>query len=316
MSEELGRSPEGAGRTMRCGVVALAGRPNVGKSSLVNALLGARVSIVSPKAQTTRNAVRCIYNDDRAQIVFTDTPGLHRPKDKLGRSLTEAAEDALEGADVVCWLVEAGDRKLRPEDAEVLRVLSVVSRPVVLVVNKADEHDPLGALELYGDRLRFAGRIVVSARKRRNLDALIELLLPLLPEGVPWYDPDILIDGTERFMAAETIRGRVLALLRDEVPHCVAVEIDEYKSPEEYPDRKRLYIRASLIVETAGQKAILIGASGSMLKRIGQSARLEIEALTGQPVYLDLWVKVSPNWRQSDPVLRRLGYQGQSPWTR
>lgn len=293
---------------MRCGVVALAGRPNVGKSSLVNALLRARVAIVSPKPQTTRNAIRCIYNDERAQIVFTDTPGLHKPKDRLGRSLTEAAEDALDSADAVCWLVAAGDRKLTPEDAEVLRVLSSVSRPVVLVVNKADEHDPRGALELYGSRLPLAGRIAVSARRGRNLDALIDLLLPLLPEGMPWYDPDILMDGTERFMASEVIRERVLALLRDEVPHCVAVEIDEYKSPEEYPDRKRLYVRASLIVETAGQKAILIGASGSMLKRIGQSARQEMEELTGQPVYLDLWVKVSPHWRQSDPVLRRLGF--------
>ena len=270
-----------AGGAMRCGVVALAGRPNVGKSSLVNALLRARVAIVSPKPQTTRNAIRCIYNDHRAQIVFTDTPGLHRPKDRLGRSLAEAAEDALEAADMVCWLVAAGDRKVVPEDAEVLRALSAVSCPVVLVVNKADEHDPGGALELYGDRLPFAGRIAVSARKRRNLDALIDLLLPFLPEGMPWYDPDILIDGTERFMASEAIRGRVLALLRDKVPHCVAVEIDEYKSPEEYPDRKRLYIRASLVVETAGQKAILIGSGGSMLKRIGQSARLEIEELTG-----------------------------------
>lgn len=292
---------------MRCGVVALAGRPNVGKSSLVNALLRARAAIVSPKPQTTRNAIRCIYNDERAQIVFTDTPGLHRPRDRLGRSLTDAAEDAFAKADAVCWLVEAGDRRLRDEDAEVLRALSVVSRPIVLVVNKADAHDPGGALELYGSRLPFAGRIAVSARRGRNLDALIDLLLPLLPEGTPWYDPDILIDGTERFMASEVIRGRVLALLRDEVPHCVAVEIDEYKSPEEYPERKRLYIRASLIVETAGQKAILIGAGGAMLKRIGETARLELEELTGHPVYLDLWVKVSPHWRQSEPVLRRLG---------
>ncbi len=299
---------EGDERAMRCGVVALAGRPNVGKSSLVNALLRARVAIVSPKPQTTRNAIRCIYNDDRAQIVFTDTPGLHKPKDRLGRSLTEAAEDALEAADAVCWLVAAGDRKFTPEDAEVLRVLSSVFRPVVLVVNKADEHDPAGALALYGDRLPFAGCVAVSARRGHNLDALIDLLLPLLPEGTPWYDPDILIDGTERFMASEVIRGRVLALLRDEVPHCVAVEIDEYKSPEEYPDRKRLYIRASLIVETTGQKAILIGSGGAMLKRIGRSARLELEELTGQPVYLDLWVKVSPHWRQSEPVLRRLGF--------
>ena len=295
---------------MRCGVVALAGRPNVGKSSLVNGLLRARVAIVSPKPQTTRNAVRCIYNDDNAQIVFTDTPGLYRPKDsdKLGRFLMSSAAVALEDADVVCWLVEAGDRKLRPEDREAARVLAGAGKPVALIVNKADESDPAGAFRLYDEFGPFAGKIAVSAKLGRGLDKLIDLLLPLLPEGEPWYDPDVLMDSTERFMASETIRGKVLSLLRDEVPHCTAVEIEEYKSPEEYPDRKRLYIRASLIVETEGQKAILIGSGGKMIKKIGRSARADLEELTGWPVYLELWVKVSPRWRQTDLVLRRLGY--------
>ena len=216
---------------------------------------------------------------------------------------------ALEGADVVCWIVEAGDRKLRTEDGVVLRALEAVSRPVVLVVNKADLCDPRLAFALYGKHCYFVAQIAISTKKRQNLEELIQLLLPLLPEGFPWYDPDILMDATERFLASEVIRGRVLALLQDEVPHCVAVEIDEYKSPEEYPDRKKLYIRASLIVETTGQKVIVIGAGGKKLKEIGQSARSDLEALTGWPVYLDLWVKVSPNWRQSDPVLRRLGYR-------
>ena len=302
---ETGAAPGGPSR---CGVVALAGRPNVGKSSLVNALLQTRVAIVSPKPQTTRNAVRCIYNDDRAQIVFTDTPGLYRPKDRLGRFLTDSAGEAVGDADAVCWLVEAGDREIGAGDREVLRVLDEADRPVILAVNKSDAHDPQGALALYGKLRPLAGSVAISARDRRGLDALLDLLIPMLPEGPPLYDPEILMDGTERFMASEIIRGRVLALLRDEVPHCVAVEVDEYKSPDEYPDRKRLYIRASLIVETAGQKGILIGASGSMLKRIGQSARAELEELTGWPVYLDLWVKVSPRWRQTDLVLRRLGY--------
>ena len=297
-------------RDFKCGAVALVGRPNVGKSSLINALLKARVAIVSPKPQTTRNAVRCIYNDDRAQIVFTDTPGLYRPKekDKLGRFLVGSAAEALDDADAALWLVEAGDRKLRPEDLEAARVLAEADLPVVLVVNKADTADPEEAFRLYEGVRPFVGKLAISAKLGRGLEALIGLLLPLLPEGTPWYDPDVLMDSTERFMASETIRGKVLSLLRDEIPHCTAVEIDEYKSPEEYPDRKRLYIRASLIVETEGQKAIVIGAGGKMIKKIGRSARAELEELTGLPVYLDLWVKVSPHWRQTDLVLRRLGY--------
>jgi GTP-binding protein Era len=292
---------------MRCGVVALVGRPNVGKSSLVNALLKSKVAIVSPKPQTTRNAIRCIYNDERAQIIFTDTPGIHIPKNKLGRFLTDSVFDALEAANAVCWLVEAADRAVGPEDREVLAALAEVDHPVVLVVNKCDARDPAHALGLYGSERPFVSRVAISAR-RGDVAGLIDLLLPLLPEGEPWYDPEILMDSTERFLAAEIISGQNLLLLRDEVPHCVAVEVDEYKSPEEYSDRKKLYIRASLIVETSGQKGILIGERGGMLGRIGRTARVELEKATGHPVYLDLWVKVSPGWRQSDLVLRRLGY--------
>lgn len=294
----------------RCGVVALVGRPNVGKSSLVNSLLKAKVAIVSPKPQTTRNAVRCIYNDERAQIAFTDTPGIHLPKDKLGIFLSEAVFDALESADAVCYIVEAQDKKIGPEDAEALGRLSGINRPVVLVVNKCDgqTRDPSRAFGVYGAARAFAGRVALSAKSGRGVAELVDVLLPFLPEGEPWYDPDILMDNTERFMAAEIVRSKVLAFLRDEVPHCVAVEIEEYKSPDEYPDRDKLYIRASLIVETAGQKGILIGAGGATLKKIGQAARADLEKLTGHSVYLELWVKISPKWRQSAPVLRRLGY--------
>jgi GTP-binding protein Era len=299
---------------MRCGVVALVGRPNVGKSSLVNALLREKVAVVSPKPQTTRNAVRCIYNDERAQIVFTDTPGVHIPKNKLGRFLSDSVKDTLDNADAACYLVEAGDRKIGVEDREVLSALAEVHCPVVLVVNKCDRakvdsrNDPARVWALYGGERAFVGRVALSAKSGKGIAALIDLLLPLLPEGEPWYDSDILMDGTERFRASEIVRGQVLSLLRDEVPHCVAVEIEEYKSPDEYPDRDKLYVRASLIVETSGQKAILIGASGTMLKKIGRAARLDLEKATGHSAYLELWVKVSPRWRQSDPVLRRLGY--------
>lgn len=293
---------------MRCGIVALVGRPNVGKSSLVNALLKAKVAIVSPKPQTTRNALRCIYNDERAQIIFTDTPGLHLPKDKLGRILVDSALDALENADVVCYLVEANDSVVGPEDLEIIKYLKEVECPKVLVVNKCDDAASPQTFVIYGEKLAFDQTLSISAKKGKGLRELVDALMPYLPEGEPWYDPEILMDSTERFMAAEIIREQVLLSLRDEVPHRVAVEIDEYKSPDEYPDRKKLYIRASLIVETPGQKGILIGASGVMLKKIGQMARIELEKTTGHPVFLDLWVKVSPKWRQSDLILKRLGY--------
>ena len=285
----------------------------MGKSSLVNALLKSKVAIVTPKPQTTRNAVRCIYNDERAQIVFTDTPGIHIPKDKLGRFLADSALDALENADAVCYIVEAGDRKIGEEDREALNALAGVRRPVILVVNKCDLSGndlraPDRVFALYGGARAFDGRVAISAKKERGLSELIDLLLSFLPEGEPWYDPEVLMDSTERFMASEIIRGQALLFLRDEIPHRIAVEIEEYKSPDEYPDRNKLYIRASLIVETAGQKAILIGASGAMLKKIGSAARLDLEKATGHSAYLELWVKVSPHWRRSDLILRRLGY--------
>ena len=295
---------------IRCGAVALVGRPNVGKSSLINSLLKTNVTIVSPKPQTTRNAVRCIYNDEKAQIVFTDTPGIHLPKDKLGAFLSQAVFDALENADAVCYMVEAGDKKIGKEDTEALARLAGVDRPVILVVNKCDgvNRDPSRAFAVYGDARAFAGRVALSARSGRGVPNLLDMLLRFLPEGEPWYDSDILLDGTERFMAAEIVRSKALAFLHDEVPHCVAVEVEEYKSPDEYPDRNKLYIRASLIVETPGQKGIMIGAGGATLKKIGQAARGDLEKTTGHSVYLELWVKVSPKWRQSEAVLRRLGY--------
>jgi GTP-binding protein Era len=220
--------------------------------------------------------------------VFTDTPGIHIPKNKLGRFLSDAVKDALENADAVCWLVEAGDSKIGAEDREVLSSLEEVQCPVVLVVNKCDlwkndfQDNLKRGFDRYGEARPGAGRVALSARSGEGLSSLVELMLPFLPEGEPWYDPDILMDGTERFMASEIVRGQVLSLLREEVPHCVAVEIEEYKSPDEYP-RDKLYVRASLIVETPGQKAILIGASGSMLKKIGQAARIDLEKATGHP---------------------------------
>ena len=294
---------------MKCGTVTIIGRPNAGKSSLINALLKTHALIISPKPQTTRNAVRCIYNDDNAQIIFTDTPGMFRPdsRDKLGLFLNDEILDALDGSDVILWLVDSGTRKLHPDDLEISGMLPK-NVPVVLAVSKSDKSDPSHALRLYSELYPFTAKVSLSAKTRHGIDDLMAALMPLIPEGEAVYDPDILMDTTEKFMAAEIIREKVLMLLRDEVPHGVAVVIDEYKSPEEYPDRKKLYIRASLITETEGQKKIVIGSKGEMIKRIGELSRKAVEEVTGIPVYLELWAKVIPHWRRNPLSLKRLGY--------
>lgn len=295
---------------MKCGVVSIIGRPNAGKSSLINALLKTHALIISPKPQTTRNSVRCIWNDEGAQIIFTDTPGLYRvtnERDKLGIFLNDEIAQALDESDVIIWLIDAGTRKLQPDDYAVIEALPA-KIPVILAANKSDKSDPANAFRLYDSLHTFSAKIAVSAKTKRGLDSLIAALMPLIPEGEPIYDPDILMDTTERFMASEIIREKVLMMLHDEVPHCVAVVIDEYKSPDEYPGRKKLYVRASLVTETEGQKKILIGSNGAMIKRIGEASRKSLEDVTGHEVYIDLWVKVVPGWRRNPAALRRLGY--------
>lgn len=294
---------------MKCGTVTIIGRPNAGKSSLINALLKTRALIVSPKPQTTRNAVRCIYNDDEAQIIFTDTPGLYRSdsRDKLGIFLNDSILEAVEDSDCILWLVDAAAGKLQPDDYEVARILPK-KIPVILAANKSDKYDPSRALKLYGGLHKFADEVAVSAKTKRGIDALISAVKALIPEGEMIYDPEILMDSTEKFMASEIIREKILMLLRDEVPHCVAVVIDEYKSPDEYPGRKKLYIRATLVTETEGQKKILIGSKGEMIKRIGELSRKSVEEVTGFETYIDLWVKAIPNWRRNPMALKRLGY--------
>jgi GTP-binding protein Era len=297
---------------MKCGVATIIGRPNAGKSTLINALLKEKVAIVSPKPQTTRNSIRCIYNSPDAQIIFTDTPGIHTPKNKLGKGLVDSAAAAVECADVVCYIVGADDDEISPDDAEIISLLKDVKQPVCLVLNKIDKlnpnHDVNSTLELYSKHIKLNCYTVISAKKDLNLDKFINAVAQFIPEGEPWYDPDILIDSTEKFLAEELIREQALKYLRDEVPHCIAVKIEEYKSPDEFPERKKLYIRAKIIAETEGQKGIIIGEGGTMIRKLGQQARLEIEKVTGHSVYIDLRVQTKPGWRQSQSMLKRLGY--------
>ena len=296
----------------KCGFVVLLGRPNVGKSSLINALLREKVAAVSDKPQTTRNAVRCIHSSETAQIVFVDTPGVHTPRHALGNYMMNEVEEALQEVNAVCFVVEAGRNRLDPQEEQMISILETSNLPIVLVINKIDSLRNKEAIwktiELFQEKLRPVAVLTVSAKDAKNLDILLEELTKILPEGDPIYPDEVLMDSTERFLAAEIIREKIFALTEQEVPHSVAVVVEDFKNPEEYPELKTAQIRATIVVERAGQKGILIGAKGERLKEIGSAARLEMEERFGYPIFLELWVKVKPGWRKSPDELRRLGY--------
>ena len=299
-------------KTFRSGFAALLGRPNVGKSSIINALLKEKVAAVSPKPQTTRNAVRCIYTAEGEQIVFVDTPGIHVPKHALGDFMMKEAEESLMLVDAVCYVVEAQDRAVSEKDEIILKVLENVAQPVVLAVNKTDKLDKFEdykkAAAVYEKYISPAAVVTVSAKNGRGLPELAAAISALLPEQPPIYPEDMLMDSTERFLASEVIREKIFRHTDEEVPHGVAVIIDEFKSPDEFPDKKVCDIRATIIVDRPGQKGIIIGKNGAMLKQIGIEARKELEEKFGYKVFLQLWVKVKPGWRKSPEELRRLGY--------
>jgi GTP-binding protein Era len=294
----------------RSAFVAIIGRPNVGKSTLVNALLGQKIAAVSPKPQTTRKRQLGILTTETAQLVFVDTPGLHNPRHKLGQFLNQEAEEALEGVDVILWLVDISARPTE-EDQQIASVLNRTPRrtPLVLAANKIDL---VGAeiltarLEAYQQPLkRDAQMISISATQNRNLDRLLELLISLSPVRSPEYDEEQVTDSYERDIAADMIREAALNHLRDEVPHGVGVRVDEFKERE----NGMLYMAATVFVERNSQKGIVIGEGGRMLKTIGSAARKEIEEMSGRPIFLDLRVKVLKDWRNNEEALRRLGYK-------
>ena len=299
-------------RLFRAGFVTMVGAPNTGKSSIINALLREKAAAVSDKPQTTRNAVRCVLSAEEYQIVIVDTPGIHKPKYALGEFMARETESALESVDAVCFVVEAG-RPLGDMGGEICSRLERSGLPIVLAANKIDRlrcpEDFWKFLPPLTERIKPSAVVPVSALNGTNVDALRAEMIKLMPEGAPIYPDDVLMDATERFLASEIIREKIFEATEQEVPHSVAVVIEEFRSPDEYPELRRASIRADIVVERPGQKGILIGESGSKLKAIGTAARIEMEDRFGYPVNLRLWVKVKPMWRKSFAGVAGMGYR-------
>ena len=292
----------------RSGFVAVVGRPNVGKSTLINELLNQKIAAVSPRPQTTRRRQLGILTLDNAQIVFLDTPGMHHPHNKLGEFMNGVSQDALQDADLILWMVEANAEPSQ-DDQLLAETIAGLSRPalVLLVLNKIDLVPPeqIEARKLsYLKLLPQAHPYVLSALTGLGRDELLEAVVKLLPQGESFYDEEQVTDFYERDIAAELIREGALLYLHEEVPHCVAVRIDEYTERGD----KGAFIGATIFVEKESQKGIVIGQGGEMLKKIGSSARKEIENMSGRKVFLEIRVKVSKNWRDDTDSLRMLGY--------
>jgi GTPase len=291
----------------RSGFVTLVGKPNVGKSTLLNALLGQKIAIVSPKPQTTRMSLRGVLNRPDAQIIFVDTPGIHDPRTKLGSFMVEQARRTIPDADVVCFVVDISSPPNRTEQR--IAALARRSRAAkILVLNKIDRrtHDGPANLEAYRALGVWDMEVAVSALLAKGLETLVDELVRRLPQGAPLYPQDQITDQSEREHAAELVREQVLRHTEQEVPHGVAVEVEEWEEKEQ-----AVYMRMTIYVEKDSQKGILIGANGTMLKRIGSGARRGIEEVLGRTVYLDLWVKARPNWRDDPSSLHWLGYRNE-----
>lgn len=307
-------------KNYKSGFVTLIGRPNVGKSTLMNHLIGQKIAITSSKPQTTRNRIQTVYTEERGQIIFLDTPGIHQAKNKLGRYMVNVAERTLREVDLILWLVEpstfigAGER-------HIAEVLQKVKTPVFLIINKIDtvkKEEILTFIDAYKDIHRFAEIIPVSALKGENTKSLIDVIYRYLPEGPQYYDEDTITDQPEKQIVAELIREKALRLLEDEIPHGIAVSIDQMKERLQQEDGETevsedrsgglMDIHATIVCERDTHKGIIIGKNGSMLKKIGTQARREIENLLDCHVNLKLWVKVKKDWRDSDFLMKNYGY--------
>lgn len=289
------------------GFVAIIGRPNVGKSTFLNRVVGEKVAIMSNKAQTTRNKIQGIYTQKDAQIVFIDTPGIHKPHSQLGDFMVQSALSTLNEVDAILFMVNATQKRGKGDDFIIER-LKKVKKPIYLVINKIDKIHPDKLFEIindYKDTLNYKEVYPISALQGNNVPELINNLIADLPEGPQYYPADQITDHPERFIAGELIREKVLELTREEVPHSVAVVVDRIKRE----DNEKVLVQATIIVERNSQKGIIIGKGGKMLKEIGMRARKDIELMLGDKVYLELWVKVQPNWKDKKTDLAAFGYK-------
>ena len=296
-----------SGKGFKSGFVAVVGRPNVGKSTLINALIDDKIVIVSDKAQTTRNRIVCVYTDEKKQIVFMDTPGIHKPKHKLGEFMVDQAVDSLREVEAVLFVVAANEKR-GPGDNFVIEQLKKVNVPVFLIVNKIDtmeKQDLLEAIVSYENSYPFEAVVPISAKEKDNIEEVVNLLEKHLPEGPKYFPDDMITDQPERLIISDIVREKILLQTHDEIPHAIAVDVDEMKTR----DDGTTYVRATIYVERDSQKGIIIGKQGTMLKTIGRQARGDVERLLATKVFLDLWVKVKKDWRNKSGMLSELGYR-------
>lgn len=291
---------------MKVGFVSIVGRPNAGKSTLINNIIGTKIAIVSDKAQTTRNNVQGIYNDSDSQIIFIDTPGVHKPKHKLGKYMNKQVYYSIEDVDVILFMVDATE-KIGKGDMFILDKLKEVNSNVFLILNKVDKmkkEDLFPMIEEYSRLFNFKEIIPISALKNDNINDLINTIKKYLKEGTKYYDEEYYTDRSVNFMVSELVREKVLRLTREEVPHAVTCVIEKWEENE-----KSAHINVLIIVEREGIKKILVGHNGSMIKQIGIESRCDIEELLGKKVYLELFVKVVNNWREKEKYLTEFGFK-------
>ena len=294
-------------KSFKSGFVAIVGRPNVGKSTFMNYVLGQKIAIMSDKAQTTRNKIQGVYTKEDAQIVFLDTPGIHKPKHELGEFMVKSAYSALKEVDAVLFMVNVSEKR-GPGDDFIIEKLKGIKTPIFLVLNKIDLVTPevlLERVESYKDALDFAGVFPISVLQGNNVNELMEGLINALPEGPQYYPADQITDHPEYFVVSELIREKILQLTQEEIPHSVAVTVDKMQKDE----FDKVHVYANIIVERKSQKGIIIGKGGRLLKEIGTRARHDIEQLLGNKVYLELWVKVEKDWRKRKSNLQEYGYR-------
>jgi len=293
----------------KSGFATIIGRPNVGKSTLLNVLTGEKVAITSPKPQTTRNSIKTILTKEDCQIIFIDTPGIHRPKNKLGEYMMKMVKDTFNEVDIILFLIEATEKEVGTGDLFIIEQLKLLKTPIFLIVNKIDKVKKeilLPLIDKYKDLINFQSIIPVSALNKEGIDIVINEINKVLPIGPKYFPDDMLTDQPERVIVAEIIREKMLNLLNEEVPHGIGVEVILFKEREQ---KKIIDIETNIYCEKDSHKKIIIGKGGKMLKKIGSLARVEIENLLASKINLQLWVKVKKDWRNNDYLLKTLGYK-------